>query len=222
MMRPQVRAEERRWRRGDALTVAGALLLGAVIAWIVLTVQQLSGELRDANAARDALARQVQQLGGRPVAGPPGSRGDPGQTIRGPRGARGPQGEPGEPGRSGPSGKAGATGKAGKSGSDGAAGSDGSPGPAGRDGAAGPAGPPGPQGPQGEPGPAGKDGADGKDGKDGSDGQNGQTCPEGYSLQPPPDDPDALVCRRDNAPATPEPGSSSSPPAILAPDRRRS
>ncbi len=219
MMRPQLRAEERRWRRGDALTVAGALLLGAVIAWIVLTVQQMSGELQDANQARDLLARQVQQLGARPVAGPPGSRGDPGKTIRGPRGPRGLQGEQGEPGPSGPSGKTGAAGKSGAPGNDGPEGSAGSPGPAGNDGAAGAAGPAGPQGPQGEPGAAGQDG---RDGKDGTDGRDGQTCPDGYSLQPPPDDPDALVCRRNGAPTSPEPSPSASPPAVLSQDRRRS
>lgn len=220
MTRSKLRAEERRWRRGDAIALAGALLLGAVVAWIVLTVQHLSGELRDANQARDALARQVQQLGEKPVAGPPGTRGDPGKTIRGPRG---PQGEPGEPGPSGPSGKTGATGKGGGPGKGGRAGqngSDGAPGQSGSDGAAGSAGTPGPPGPQGEPGPAGKDGADGRDGQDGADGQ---TCPDGYSLQPPPGDPDALVCRRDGAPppSSPSPGPSATTPAILAPDRRK-
>ncbi len=219
MTRSKLRAEERRWRRGDALAVVGALVLGAVIAWIVLTVQQMSGELQDANTARDLLARQVQQLGEKPVAGPPGSRGDPGEAVRGRRGPQGPQGDPGEPG---PSGKAGATGKSGSAGKHGEAGqngSDGAPGPAGSDGAAGAAGPPGPQGAQGEPGPAGPRGEDGVDGQDGKDGQ---TCPDGYSLQSPSSDPDALVCRRDGAPTSPEPSSSVSPPAILAPDRRRS
>ncbi|MFE4020646.1 collagen-like protein [Streptomyces sp. NPDC059101] len=211
-MWPQVRADERRWRRGDLLTVAGALLLGAVVAWIVLTVQHLSADLQDANAARDALARQVQALGEHPVAGPPGSRGDPGQTVRGPRGAQGPPGTSGPPGATGPTGPSGKPGATGKTGAAGADGTSGFPGPAGNDGAAGPAGPPGPQG---DPGPAGKDGHDGMDGHD------GQTCPTGYRLQAPPDDPDALVCRRDGAPASPDPTPSTSPPAVLTPDRRR-
>lgn len=43
--------------------------------------------------------------------------------------------------------------------------------------------------------------------------------PDGYSLQPPPDDPDALICQRDGAPQ-PEPTTTTSPPAILS-DRRR-
>ncbi|WP_327703651.1 collagen-like protein [Streptomyces decoyicus] len=215
MMRPQVRAEERRWRRGDALTVAGALLLGAVIAWIVLAVQQVSGELQDANQARDALARQVQQLGGRPVAGPPGSRGDPGPAVRGPRGYRGKDGKDGTDatGKPGSPGKNGATGKAGADGQNSTVpGPSGAPGQPGQNATGAP----------GQPGRDGKDGKDGVDGQNGRDGADGQTCPDGYSLQPAKDDPDALVCRRDGAPTSPEPSPSVSPPAVLAPDRRRS
>jgi hypothetical protein len=80
----------------------------------------------------------------------------------------------------------------------------------------GPPGPAGPQGPQGEPGPAGADG------KDGADGQDGQTCPDGYSLQAPSYDPDALVCRRDGAP-DPDPGNNNSNllGAGLDPQRRQ-
>ncbi|MFF7180130.1 hypothetical protein [Streptomyces sp. NPDC008121] len=83
-------------------------------------------------------------------------------------------------------------------------------------GEAGPTGPPGPAGPQGEPGPAGRDGTDGRDGADGADGQ---TCPAGYALQPPPDDPDALVCRRAPAP-DPGPLKSRTETAALDPTRR--
>ncbi|MFE3767882.1 collagen-like protein [Streptomyces sp. NPDC059122] len=208
-MWPQVCADEQRRRRGDVLTVAGALLLGAVVASIVLTVQHLSADLQDANAARDALARQVQALGERPVAGPPGSRGDADQTIRGPCGVQGQQGEPGAPGATGPTGPSGKPGATGRAGTAGATGADGAPGPAAHDGAAGQA------GPQGDPGPAGKDGHDGTDGLD------GQICPTGYHLQAPPADPDALVCRRGCAPASPDPTSPTSPPAVLIPDRRR-
>ncbi|MGW9242570.1 hypothetical protein ACWGRL_28170 [[Kitasatospora] papulosa] len=68
----------------------------------------------------------------------------------------------------------------------------------------------GPAGPQGEPGPAGVDGRDGAD---------GQTCPDGYTLQAPADDPDALVCRRTNAPPS-EPDTAPSLPA-LDPTRRQ-
>ncbi|MEU6702525.1 collagen-like protein [Streptomyces wuyuanensis] len=179
----------RGWQ-GDVLAVGGALLAGAAF----LTVQDLAEELRESNAARDALAAQVEQLGAKPIAGPPGSRGTPGESITGPPGPQGdpgPTGPPGPVGSTGPPGKTGSPGTAGV-GQTGVAGSDG------QDGAAGPAGPPGPQG---EPGPAGPQGDRGPAGEDGRDGQ---TCPAGYSLQPPPGDPDALVCRRDGAPA-PEP-----------------
>lgn len=149
-------------RRADLLFGTAAAVGLLVLAWIVITIQELGHNLQTANAARDALARQVQQLGHTPVAGPPGSRGEPGDSVVGPRG---PQGDPGEPGSPGPSGS---PGKAGKNGSDGSPGPSGSPGPTG---AAGTTGQQGPAGPQGPTGPPGKDGADGKDGKDGADGQ---------------------------------------------------
>ncbi|GGS74071.1 hypothetical protein GCM10010206_40600 [Streptomyces cinerochromogenes] len=83
-------------------------------------------------------------------------------------------------------------------------------------GAVGPTGPPGPPGPPGPAGPAGQDGADGRDGRD------GQTCPAGYSLQPPPDDPDALICRKDAAPQPSDSDSPSAPQALgLDPQRRQ-
>lgn len=149
MTRAQIRAQERRWRRGDTLAIAAAVLLGAAIAWIVLAVQSLQSDLRASNEARDALARQVQSLGETPVAGPPGSRSDP---KPGAIGARGPAGPPGP---AGPAGKPAPTI---------------TPSP-------GPAGPPGPSGAPGAdstvPGPAGQDGASGAPGKDGTDGSNG-------------------------------------------------
>lgn len=215
MTRGQIRAEERRWRRGDVLAVVGAIVLGAAFAWIVLTVQALTHDLHTANQARDALARQVQGLGEKPVAGPPGSRGEPGRSVVGPRGPRGPQGEPGRPGRDGEDGTSGAAGR------DGETGSTGEPGPsgaAGAPGADGSAGPPGPQGPQGEPGPAGPAGEQGPPGEPGRDGQD---CREGYHLEAPSYDEDALVCRRDGAP---DPGDGDGPPpqaAALDPQRRQ-
>lgn len=102
-------------------------------------------------------------------------------------GPRGPQGDPGPSGTPGPSGSPGQDGKDGNS----TVGSTGPTGPPGAGGAA------GPQGPEGEPGPAGPQGEQGPAGKDGRDGQ---TCPDGYSLQAPAGDPDALVCRRNGAP----------------------
>jgi hypothetical protein len=91
-------------------------------------------------------------------------------------------------------------------------------------GTSGAAGDVGPQGPQGVPGAdstvPGPSGPPGRDGRDGVDGKDGQTCPDGYSLQPPADDPYALVCRRDDAPQ-PSPTPTSTAMAALPPDRRR-
>lgn len=179
------------------------LVAGFLAVLTVLVVRQnadlhaQSADLHTANKARDALAAQVQSLGGKPVAGPPGSRGGPGKSVTGPRGGNGESGEPGSPGPSGSPGKNGDEGDNGAEGSAGESGPSGSPGTAGEQGAEGSQGEPGPAGPQGEPGPAG---ADGEDGTDGRDGKDGQTCPDGYSLQAPAADPDALVCRRDAAP----------------------
>jgi hypothetical protein len=200
MTRSAIRKEESRWRRGDFLVITSAILFGIAMAWIVLRVQDLTSDLQTQYTARDALARQVERLGGQPVAGPPGSRGEPGKTVKGPRGQNGEKGETGKPGSPGPSGspgKNGGDGDQGDEGSTGEPGPSGSPGAVGEQGAEGSQGEPGPAGPQGEPGPAG---ADGEDGADGRDGKDGQTCPDGYSLQTPAADPDALVCRRDAAP----------------------
>jgi hypothetical protein len=185
--------------RAEWLVALTLIFVVVLLGWLAVQVVALSQDLRTANDARDQLAAQVERLGGKPVAGPPGSRGEPGKSIEGPPGPVGPPGEPGPtgpegpPGSPGPSGSPGATGDAGADG----VGQPGPTGPPGVTGPTGPTGPAGPAGPQGEPGPAGKDGADGRDGADGKDGQN---CPDGYSLQPPRDDPDALVCRRDSAP----------------------
>lgn len=194
MTRMQLRAEERRWRRGDMLAVVAAVAVGLVLAGILVAVRSLQLELRTANEARDQLAAQVEQLGGSPIAGPPGSRGQPGRTVEGPPGPTGPAGDPGP---SGPAGKPGPSGPPGPSGSPGAAGTDGvgASGPAGPTGPPGPTGPAGPAGPQGEPGPAGPAGKDGRDGAD------GQSCPDGYTLQPLAGDPNVLACQR--APAAP-------------------
>lgn len=208
-------AERPRPWLGNVLAVGGALLAGVA----VLTVQDLASDLRDANTARDQLAQQVQRLGASPVAGPPGSRGEPGEGEAGPAGVPGPTGPPGAPGPIGPTGPVGRTGPSGSPGADGV-GTAGLPGADGQS-VVGPAGPPGEAGPPGPAGPAGSPGADGTDGRDGADGKDGQTCPSGYSLQPPPTDPDALVCRRDSAPDAPDPATSPTM-AALAPDRRRS
>ncbi|MFF3884010.1 collagen-like protein [Streptomyces sp. NPDC001914] len=193
-------------RRGDLRWAALVFALGALLTAVVVGGVWIAGQLRTANQARDALALQVQRLGASPVAGPPGSRGEPGPSVTGPSGLPGPAGPSGAPGRDGRDGRDGAdaTGQPGKDGADGEPGVS-------VTGAPGGAGPTGPAGATGAQGPAGKDG---KDGADGRDGRDGQTCPDGYSLQQSPDDADALVCRRDDAPA-PQPDSPS-PSAPIA------
>jgi hypothetical protein len=211
MTRAAVRAEARRWRRGDVLVVVGALALGAVLAWIVLSVQGVTHDLKEEREYNRALAQQVRDMGGKPIKGPPG---EPGKSVVGPSGKPGDAGAPGEQGKAGPPGRPGEAGEDGTDGTDGVAGE---PGPVG---ATGPAGPAGPPGPQGEPGPAGPQGAPGADGADGVDGEDGQSCPDGYSLQAPAYDEDALVCRKDPAP-DPGPGEGTPQAAgALDPQRR--
>lgn len=209
MTRAEIRAEARRWRRGDALVVVGAVALGAVLAWIVLTVSGLTRDLRAETARGDALAQQVRGLGGTPVAGPSGSPGEPGESVTGPKGEKGERGEPGSPGESGSPGKTGATG---------ASGAPGAMGPSGLPGPVGPTGPAGPQGVQGEQGAMGPQGERGEKGDTGAQGPSGASCEDGYSWQTPSWDPDARVCRRDGAP---DPGESPSPSAGGALDPRR-
>jgi hypothetical protein len=70
-------------------------------------------------------------------------------------------------------------------------------------GASGAAGATGPQGPQGVPGAdstvPGPQGPQGEKGDTGERGPAGPSCPDGYHLEAPSYDPDALVCRRDGA-----------------------
>ncbi|MEL7994324.1 collagen-like protein [Streptomyces albidoflavus] len=213
MTRAQLRTEGRRRRRGDLLAALAALALGAAIAWIVISVQGLTQDLAEANIARDRLAAQVQELGEEPVAGPPGSRGEPDEETPGPPGPPGADGRDGSPGPA-TTGRPGKTGPAGTDGKDGADGEAGEPGAT----VTGPPGPPGPAGPPGEA-VTGPPGRDGKDGTDGRDGRDGQTCPDGYRLQPAVDDPDALVCRR--IPTAPDPAPSLTATAGLDPQRRQ-
>ncbi|MBD9723432.1 collagen-like protein [Streptomyces sp. ID-01-6.2a] len=211
MTRAKIRAEERRGRRGDVWVVVGAVALGAVLAWIVLTIQGMAHDLHEEREYNRALAQQVRDMGGKPIKGP---QGEPGVSVTGPSGPPGAPGADGEPGDPGPSGSPGRSGKDGVDGTDGSAGEPGSVG------ASGPAGPAGPPGPQGEPGPAGPQGEPGADGVDGADGEDGQSCPDGYSLQAPSWDADALVCRRDGAPDPDEPGGGPQAEGALDPQRR--
>lgn len=212
MTRAQLRAEERRWRRGDGLAVAGALLLGVVLAWIVLSIQAMGHDLYTERAMREALTAQVEALGATPVVGPSGSPGEPGASVTGPPGM------PGAAGSTGPVGPSGPPGATGKAGTPGASGAPGVPGAVGATGPAGPVGPAGPQGIQGEPGVAGPQGEQGPQGDPGERGPSGASCEDGFSWQTPSYDPDARVCRRDGAP---DPGESPSPSMAAGLDPRR-
>lgn len=198
-------SQVQRHRQEDARFAVFAVLVLAGFVLLALWVQGLAQD-------RDALARQVQELGGTPVAGPPGLRGEPGVSVTGP------SGPPGEDGRDGVDGKdaptitpsPGATGPRGPQGEPGAS----VTGPSGPPGATGPAGPQGVQGVQGERGEKGDTG------DVGPAGPPGPNCPDGYSLQAPSYDPDALVCRRDGAPDPEEPGNGNGPQAAALDPRR--
>lgn len=162
--------------RAEWLIGLTALLVVAFLGWLAIQVVLLSHDLRTANDARDALATQVERLGGTPIAGPPGSRGEPGESVRGPKGDPGEPGAPGasgEPGAPGPPGSPGPSGSAGEGGVPGSPGPSGEPGSDGAPGADGADGEPGPAGPQGEPGPAGPAGPSGPAGDRGEQGPVG-------------------------------------------------
>jgi hypothetical protein len=181
------------WSRIDAETtaryeaVSEANRRGEAVATLATDVRKLRAQVKgegrtpvapDPSEAVDDLPERVE------VPVPiPGQKGDPGRP-----GQDGTPGADGEPGTDGPPGDDGAPGTPGEDGAPGQPGSDGAQGPAGPEGPQGAQGPPGEQGPQGEQGPRGEQGPPGPD------------CPDGYSLQAPSWDPDALVCRRDGAP----------------------
>lgn len=225
------RALARRWR-----SIAMACWLVAVTG-IVLVVwaridsadhrgDQLAAEADRRGTAVSTLAGDVRQLraqvkgeGKTPVAPDPSEAVEdlPDRTEV-PVPIPGPRGEKGQPGRAGADGSNGVDGEPGVPGEPGADGQPGAPGEAGRDGEAGPTGPTGPAGPAG---PQGEQGPEGARGPQGEQGPAGPSCPDGYSLQPPVDDPDALVCRRDGArDPEPSPSGGGAVPA-LPPDRRR-
>ena len=208
MTRSKLRTERTRWRRGDTFAAVGAVFLGIILAGIFLSIRDLQHDLIVSNDARDALARQVQDLGATPVAGQPGSRGEvgpsgpPGPTgPTGPPGPRGPAGEDGEDGDDGQNGVNGVS-VTGSPGTDGTDGTPGPPGPPGAQGETGPAGPAGPQGVQGPPGPA------------------GPSCPDGYHMEAPTWDSDALVCRKDGSSPPGEQPSNNARLVGLDPQRR--
>jgi hypothetical protein len=155
-----------------------AVALAVVLAGIVGTTAFFWNQLEQARADTAALAAQVRELGGQPVAAAkPGQRGDQGPPgPQGPQGSPGPQGPPGAPGSPGPVGVPGQSPRcllepskcAGPKGSAGQQGEQGKTGAPGKDGAVGPA---GPAGPQGEPGPAGPQGPQGEAGPQGVTGR---------------------------------------------------
>lgn len=165
----------------------------------------LAGDVR-------ALRQQVKAAGQTPVAPDPSkavpslsARAEVPVPIPGPAGA---QGSPGAAGSNGQPGSPGANGSAGPSGAAGAVGPVGPTGPTGPAGAAGQQGEQGPAGPQGAQGPQGDQGPKGDTGDTGATGPAGPSCPDGYSLQTPTWDPNALVCEKDTTttgtPSNPE------------------
>lgn len=172
-------------------------------------VNTLAGDVR-------SLRAQIKAAGRTPVRPDPSDAIDdlPDRTevpvqVPGPRGARG---EAGKPGQSGQDGKPGRDGASGPSGAPGRPGEDGSDGQDGTDGAQGPPGPEGPQGEQGPRGEQGEKGEPGEQGPQGPAGPAGPSCPDGYSLQVPTWDRDALVCRKDDAG---QPGNSQRPSGLM-------
>lgn len=188
------RALSLHWRGLATLCAIIALAGVAVILWNRIdTADQRADELTAeadlrgtavSTLATDVrvLRAQIQAKGETPAAPDPGNAiEDLPERAEVPVPIPGPKGDKGDPGKPAPTitpqpGQPGADGRDG----DTVVGPQGPPGEPGADSTV-----PGPQGPPGEPG---------------TDGTDGQTCPDGYSLQPPADDPDALICRRDGAP----------------------
>ncbi|WP_431979996.1 collagen-like protein [Streptomyces qinglanensis] len=217
----------RRWRPMLLACVLVALAGAVVLIWARIDheadrARQVAAEADRRGDAVSTLAgdvrvlrAQIQDAGGKPKAPDPGRAvPDLPERARVPvpiPGPRGPSGAPGRAGSDGDDGQRGRTGKTGAAGKDGAEGEQGEVGPA------------------GEPGKDGADGADGKDGAQGPRGERGAqgergpagpACPDGYSLQAPSWDPDALVCRRDGAP-DPSPSGGTQPQNAVFLDRKR-
>ncbi|PJN31295.1 hypothetical protein CG717_16130 [Streptomyces sp. CB02613] len=219
------------YRRRYLLWITAALLaLGGAVAIAFLQIDRADARATELASEADRRGDAVSTLAGdvRTLRAQIRARGetpaapDPAQAVDDlPARAEVPVPIPGPPG---PAGRPGKDGTPGEDGQDGEPGADGSPGPAvtgapGRDGANGADGADGAQGPQGEKGEKGDVGATGERGPA---GPPGPSCPDGYNLQPPPNDPDALVCRRDGAPAQPDPTEAPSPLAVaLDPTRRQ-
>lgn len=205
--------------------VAFLCVLAVVVVDQARELRSQRQELSSEQAARDALAHQVEGLGATPVAGTPGSRGEPGtEGPRGPKGEKGDRGEQGASGKPAPT----FTPSPGPSGSPGKDGADSTvPGPSGAPGADSTI--PGPSGPPGEAGTDGRDGVDGRDGTDGEDGKPPASWTwtdrfgETYTCRPVPDfDPDSprYECPRDEPPPD-DPSNGGLLSAGLDPQRRQ-
>ncbi|GAA3727219.1 collagen-like protein [Streptomyces tremellae] len=219
------------WRRVVLVCVLAVLSGAVLIIWARIDAadhraRALAAEADRRGGAVTTLATDVRTLRSQlQAAGKTPQAPDPAEAVKGlPQRAQVPVPIPGPPGPAGPSGRPGRDGatpspRPGPSGAAGARGEDGAPGADGAAGAQGPAGPPGPAGKDGANGAQGPPGPAGPAGKDGANGKDGQTCPDGYSLQTPPADPDALVCRRDTTP--PDTGTTPQALAGLDPTRRQ-
>jgi hypothetical protein len=210
------RARHLLWAVAIVLFLGGA----AAVGWLLVDRDRLAGQLsREADLRGEAVStlagdvrvlREQVKAEGKTPAVP-----DPARAIEDlPARAEVPVPIPGPPGETGPPGRPGRNGEDGADGDAGVPGQDGAPGRDGADSTV-----PGPSGPPGAdstvPGPSGPPG---RDGRDGVDGKDGQTCPDGYSLQAPSWDADALVCRRDGAP---DPSENPSAPQTVALDPQR-
>jgi hypothetical protein len=202
--------------------VAALLILGGGVALSLLLIHREADARQDLAREADlrgtavstlagdvrALRAQVKAEGATPVAPDPTqavedlpARAEVPVPIPGPPG---PKGDKGDPGVAAPTitPAPGATGPAGRNGADSTV--------------------PGPAGPVGPDGPSGPAGAEGEKGDTGDRGPAGPACPDGYSLQAPSYDPDALVCRRDGAPEPDdEPGNGQGLLSALDPQRRQ-
>lgn len=187
--------------RAEFLIALTLVFVALLLGWLCVKVVSQDKDLRSEQARGDALAQQVEDMGGTPVAGPSGA---PGKTGAGAIGPSGPPGATGAAGKDAPT----------------ITPSPGPTGPAGQDGT------PGADstvpGPTGAAGQNGADGASGAPGKDGTDGSNGAppsswtyTDQDGneYACVPvsnfDPDNP-RYTCTQTST-ATPEPSPSSSP-----------
>jgi len=187
----------RRWKPLALLAFLLALTGAVLLVYVRVQAEasradQLAAEADLRGSAVSTLASDVRVLraqitakGGTPAAPDPAKavkdlpdRAEVPVPIPGPPGPKGDKGDRGDPGKAAPT----------------ITPSPGAPGAVGAT---------GPQGPQGEPGES-ITGPPGPQGERGEQGPAGPNCPDGYSLQAPSYDPDALVCRRDGA-ADPSP-----------------